>query len=214
MKKNVIFALVIVALLIVVIWLAVLLAWPAGAVYVPDIAKPDQSVDYMARMVEAAEDGSPWALAMGSIYEQLRNEKIADLKLDYATTDFFGAGDAQKARDGIKAYLAPPVVEPEPEPERVYMGLYYVTGYDTCAACCGKSDGITASGTYAAAGRTVAASSEFDFGTRLWIDGIGERVVEDRGGAIGGGRLDVVCEDHGECYAITGWYDVWLVVER
>ena len=210
MSKKLIFIAVLFVCCLLVIWLAVAVAWPAGAVYVPDIAHPDQSVDYMARMVEAAEDGSPWALAMGSIYEQLRNEKIADMKLDYEPTDFFGAGDAQKVRDGIKAYLAPPVVEPE----RVYLGLYWVTGYDAfCAHCCDKSDGITASGTYATVGRTAAASSEFDFGTRLWIDGIGERIVEDRGGAIGGGRLDVVCEDHDECYSITGWRDVWLIVE-
>ena len=33
------------------------------------------------------------------------------------------------------------------------------------------------------------------------------------GGAIGEGRLDVVCEDHNACYSITGWYDVWLIME-
>ena len=179
----------------------------AGAVYVPDISKPDQSVDYMARMVEAAEDGSPWAMAMGRIYEQLRNAKIDAFGMEYGKTDYFGTGDNSKTvLEKLRAYIAPP------EPERVYLGLYYITGYDTCAACCGKTDGITASGTYATAGRTVAASLEFDFGTRLWIEGIGERVVEDRGGAIGGGRLDVVCNDHAECYSITGWYDVWLIV--
>lgn len=206
MKRKIMYWITVLIFLALVIWLAVTLA---EAVYVPTVSGYDPGVDYMKHMVAAAEDGSPWALAMGQIYERCRNTKIADMKLDYEPTDFFGAGDAQKARHGIKAYLAPPVVEPE----RVYMGLYYVTGYDTCAACCGKSDGITASGTYATAGRTVAASSEFDFGTRLYIDGLGERVVEDRGGAIGGGRLDVVCNNHDECYAITGWYDVYLILE-
>ena len=209
MKKNIIFALVIVALLIVVIWLAVTLA---GAVYVPPVSGYDPGVDYMRHMVAAAEDGSPWALAMGAVYEGQRNAKIRDMGLDYATTDYFGAGDNSKTvLEKLRAYIAPP--EPEPEPERVYMGLYWITGYDTCVQCCGKSDGITASGATATAGRTVAASSEFDFGTRLYIDGLGERIVEDRGGAIGGGRLDVVCEDHAECYAITGWYDVYLILE-
>ena len=206
MKKKLIFAAVLFVCCLLVIWLAVTVA---GAVYVPDITHPDQSVDYMARMVEAAEDGSPWALAMGAVYEQCRNAKIDALGMEYGKTDYFGGADnAKTVLAKLREYIAPP----EPEPERVYLGLYYVTGYDTCVACCGKSDGITASGTYATAGRTVAASSEFDFGTRLWIDGIGERVVEDRGGAIGGGRLDVVCSDHDECYAITGWYDVWLIV--
>ena len=190
------------------IFLAIMLiTGTSSAVYVPDITHPDQSVDYMARMVEAAEDGSPWALAMGRIYEQLRNAKIDALGMEYGKTDYFGGSDNAKAvLSKLREYIAPP------EPERIYLGLYYVTGYDTCAACCGKTDGITASGTYATAGRTVAASSEFDFGTRLWIDGLGERIVEDRGGAIGGGRLDVVCEDHDACYSITGWRDVWLIV--
>lgn len=206
MSKNLIFIAVLIVCCLLVIWLAVTLA---GAVYVPPVSGYDPNVDYMRHMVTAAEDGSEWAMAMGQIYERCRNEKIRDMGMDYAETSYFGHGDnAKTVLEKLREYIAPP----EPEPERIYLGLYYVTGYDTCAACCGKSDGITASGTYATAGRTVAASSEFDFGTRLWIDGIGERVVEDRGGAIGGGRLDVVCEDHAECYSITGWYDVWLVV--
>lgn len=102
----------------------------------------------------------------------------------------------------------PPVVE-EAEPEREYLGRYYITGYDTCARCCGKSDGITASGTTATVGRTVAAGRELHFGATIWIEGIGERVVEDRG--VGNGCIDVFCADHPDCYALTGWYDVYLV---
>lgn len=103
------------------------------------------------------------------------------------------------------------VPEPEPEPEMRYLGEYYITGYDICYECCGKIDGITASGAYATVGRTIAASREFPFGTKLYIDGIGVRVVEDRGGAIGGGRIDVLCNNHSECYAITGYYDVYII---
>lgn len=210
MKKRLIFTVALIICCLLVIWLAVAVAGSGRAVYVPSLSGYDPDVDYMRHMVEAAEDGSPWALAMGKIYEQLRNAKIRDMKMDYDTTDYFGHGDSAKTvLQKLREYITPP----EPEPERVYMGLYYVTGYDTCAACCGKSDGITASGTYATAGRTVAASSEFDFGTRLYIDGIGYRVVEDRGGAIGGGRLDVLCNDHEECYSITGWHDVWMITE-
>lgn len=181
----------------------------AGAVYVPEVSGYDPNVDYMRHMVAAAEDGSDWALAMGEIYESQRNAKIDALGMEYGKTDYFsGESNAKEVLEKIRAYIAPP------EPERIYLGLYWVTGYDAfCTHCCGKSDGITASGTYATAGRTVAASSEFDFGTRLYIDGLGERIVEDRGGAIGGGRLDVVCSDHAECYSITGWYDVWLIAE-
>lgn len=90
-----------------------------------------------------------------------------------------------------------------------YLGTYWVTGYDTCAQCCGKTDGITASGTQATVGATCAAT--LPFGTILYIEGIGVRVVEDRG--VGDGCIDVVCADHAACYAITGWYEVWVVVE-
>lgn len=95
------------------------------------------------------------------------------------------------------------------EETRTYLGSYYVTGYDTCAACCGKTDGITASGTTATAGRTCAANG-LPFGTRLYIEGIGERTVEDRGG-MKGRHIDVLCADHPDCYAVTGWYEVWEV---
>lgn len=96
---------------------------------------------------------------------------------------------------------------------KTYLGRFYVTGYDICYECCGKIDGITASGTYATVGRTIAAPSGIPFGTTLYIDGIGERVVEDRGGLVTGNRLDVLCVNHDVCYAITGWYDVYVVGE-
>ena len=89
-----------------------------------------------------------------------------------------------------------------------FLGTYYITGYDTCAQCCGKSDGITASGVRAAVGRTVAMSG-LPFGTRIYIEGIGYRVVEDRG--VSGGKVDVLCNNHSECYAITGRYKVYIV---
>ena len=101
---------------------------------------------------------------------------------------------------------------PEPEPELIYAGRYYITGYDICLSCCGKTDGITASGAQATVGRTCAMSG-VAFGTRVWIDGIGERVVEDRGGGVSGQHIDVLCADHPACYAITGYYDVYFVEE-
>jgi Uncharacterized protein conserved in bacteria len=75
-------------------------------------------------------------------------------------------------------------------------GLYTITYYCPCEKCCGKTDGVTASGTQASAGRTVAADGRFAFGTKIYIDGIGERVVEDRGGSIKGNRIDVFVDNH------------------
>jgi hypothetical protein len=73
---------------IAVIWLAVLLAWPAGAVWVPPVSGYDPSTDYMAHMIEAAEDGGEWAMALGAVYEGQRNAKIRDLGMEYAETIF------------------------------------------------------------------------------------------------------------------------------
>ena len=100
----------------------------------------------------------------------------------------------------------------EAEAARRYLGQYKITGYDVCVHCCGKTDGITASGTQATVGRTCAAPPDIPFGTRLWIEGVGERIVEDRG-CLGTSKIDVLCEDHPACYAITteGKVDVWIV---
>ena len=73
---------------------------------------------------------------------------------------------------------------------------YKVTGYCLCEECCGKTDGIGASGEQVKHGISIATSSEYDFGTILFIDGIGERTVQDRGSAIKDGCIDVLFKDH------------------
>ena len=75
--------------------------------------------------------------------------------------------------------------------------VYKITAYCPCAKCCGKTSGRTASGTKATAGRTVAASSKFAFGTKLNIGGH-VYTVEDRGGAINGNKIDIFVNSHAE----------------
>lgn len=74
---------------------------------------------------------------------------------------------------------------------------YKITAYCSCSKCCGKTNGITSSGTQATAGRTVAASSKFAFGTKLNIGGH-IYTVEDRGGAINGNKIDIFVNSHAE----------------
>ena len=78
--------------------------------------------------------------------------------------------------------------------------IFKVTAYCSCAKCCGKKTGRTASGTQATAGHTVAASGQFAFGTKLIINGK-EYTVEDRGGAIQGNRIDIYMNSHAEAIA-------------
>lgn len=88
-------------------------------------------------------------------------------------------------------------------------GRYKVTAYCSCAKCCGKTNGITASGRKATANHTVAAPSTFAFGTELIIGGK-TYTVEDRGGAIQGNRIDVYMNSHAEALA---WGVRYLNVE-
>lgn len=73
---------------------------------------------------------------------------------------------------------------------------FTATAYCGCAKCCGKSTGKTASGTIATAGRTVAMPSSYSFGTKIEIQGMGTYIVEDRGGAIKGNRIDIFFSNH------------------
>ncbi len=78
--------------------------------------------------------------------------------------------------------------------------IYKITAYCPCTKCCGKTNGITASGARATAGVTVAASSKFAFGTKLNINGH-IYTVQDRGGAIKGNKIDIFVNSHAEALA-------------
>lgn len=85
-----------------------------------------------------------------------------------------------------------PVID---EPREVKMiepewCVYEATAYTASDDECGKSDGITASGKMVDVGQ-VAMSTSIPFGTKIYIDGLGEFEVTDRGGAIHGNRIDI-----------------------
>jgi len=85
---------------------------------------------------------------------------------------------------------------PEPDVEYVSLGVFEITAYCPCEKCCGKSDGITATGTKATQGRTIAADpSVLPYGTKVIINGH-EYTVEDCGGAINGNRVDLFFDSH------------------
>lgn len=84
------------------------------------------------------------------------------------------------------------------------LGTYKLTAYCPCRKCCGKwSGGPTASGVMPAAGRTIAVSG-IPFGTHVWIDGLGEFVVEDRG--VHGKHIDVYMANHSTARAFGVQY--------
>lgn len=78
------------------------------------------------------------------------------------------------------------------------LGTYLTTGYCPCAACCGKTNGVTASGVVARTNHTIAADTGIlPFGTQVVINGK-VYTVEDRGGAIRGNRIDIYFGSHQE----------------
>jgi 3D (Asp-Asp-Asp) domain-containing protein len=58
-----------------------------------------------------------------------------------------------------------------------------------------KKIGLTASGEKARPG-TIAADRQYPFGTRMDIPGYGQGIVQDRGGAIQGDRIDLFFKKH------------------
>lgn len=85
-----------------------------------------------------------------------------------------------------------------------YLGLFKCTGYVATGNTC-------ANGNYPTSGYTIASNS-LPMGTRVYIEGIGERVVEDTGG-MAGNVIDVFCGSESECFQLTGDYEVYVIEE-
>ncbi len=94
-----------------------------------------------------------------------------------------------------------------------YLGRFKLTAYCACPICCGEwADGITATGTVATQGRTIAVDpSVIPYGSKVRIkDNI--YIAEDCGGAIKENRIDVFFDDHNEALNYGVQYeDVYLV---
>lgn len=112
-----------------------------------------------------------------------------------------------------------------PEPKRTYMGEFTVTAYCSCEICCGewannRPNGIvyTASGAVAEEGVTVGASWDvIPKGAHIEIEGLGERIVQDRPAdwiveKYEGRILDVYFSDHQRAQEYgKHTVDVWLI---
>ena len=112
----------------------------------------------------------------------------------------------------------PVVEEPivEQPPSNIEWYTIEVSFYCACYQCCGKTDGITASGDYATEGVTVALPSSIPLGTHIVIDGH-EYICQDRGGAIidyGGNfiRADIYLNSHEECLRRGRYYTEGYII--
>ena len=84
----------------------------------------------------------------------------------------------------------------------VFLGEFTLTAYCPGRCCCGKwASGYTATGTWAAEGRTIAVDPKvIPYGSRvllIWPDGTQrEYIAEDCGGGVNGNHIDVFFNDH------------------
>ena len=104
------------------------------------------------------------------------------------------------------------------EPETEYLGEFEITYYTAGPESTGKTPehpayGITRSGTTVEEGRTIAADwTVLEPGTKVYIDGIGERIVEDTGNLIVDKCIDVYVEDVNVARQLGRHKaDVWIV---
>lgn len=98
-----------------------------------------------------------------------------------------------------------------------YVGEYTCTAYCTEKRphICGTGTGITASGAPITADLTVAADqSLLPFGTVIYIEDVGVRVVQDKGSGVQGKHLDVAVpgsHDDALHWAGYGTHKVWIL---
>lgn len=109
--------------------------------------------------------------------------------------------------------------------ERGERRLMDVTAYDLSYQSCGKRPnnplyGITASGRYVEEWNTIAAGPELPFGTKVYIPYFkdapnrGIFTVQDRGGAIKNGRIDVYMKSYEACMEFgRQQLEVYVLVE-
>jgi 3D (Asp-Asp-Asp) domain-containing protein len=98
--------------------------------------------------------------------------------------------------------------------------LWKITAYCACEKCCGKSDGITASGKKAQYG--YCACNWLPFGTKVNIKGLGTFVVMDRGAkSLFGSKtnhiqhLDVYLPTHKEALKFgVKWLEVKILTKE
>lgn len=130
----------------------------------------------------------------------------------------FGMGWICKETEVVEVNITRPIVRvcnpiEEPEPTANYTEIKVIaTAYCPCEKCCGKNDGITATGVRARANHTVAADPNIlPYGTEI-LCGMGEFVVEDTGAALKGEpKVDFFFETHQEAVEFgVQEFSIWV----
>ena len=135
---------------------------------------------------------------------------LAIILFSFGTGFVVGKLTTDKSEPVLAAYIEEPafyqiVTENDPAPsEESEWQTFTATAYCSCKKCCGKwalnrPNNVvhTASGAVAKEGITIAADWRvLPKGTEVEIEGLGTRVVQDRGGAITGNKIDIYFNSH------------------
>ncbi|HJD40881.1 MAG TPA: hypothetical protein H9913_12760 [Candidatus Blautia stercoripullorum] len=182
--------------------------------YSDQISKEKGTAKNLVNQIESQED------AINTLLKQQKDEEAAQIlaqrqqaeKEAESSSQQSGTapsqGNAASSSQSSSQTSTSQTQQPEQNSGNTYLGRFRLTGYCPCAQCCGKSDGITASGTKATAGRTVAMGG-VPLGTKLLINGV-VYTVEDRGTSYS--HVDIFFNTHGEALQFGSTYaDVYLV---
>ena len=100
--------------------------------------------------------------------------------------------------------------------ELIYLGNFQLTHYcnERREHICGYGQGITATGTTATVGRTIAVDPRvIPYGSQVYIAGYGWRTAEDCGGGVKDNQIDILVDTHSQALSLGVQYgDVWILV--
>ncbi len=150
-------------------------------------------------------------------------------KQEFYDKDFVNLlSEKWKSQDILQSTLHDENIELKEELNRIkatstnlnYIGDFKITHYCVCSKCCGKSPtnptyGITATGTLATAGRTIAVDPrKIPYGSKVVIDGH-TYIAEDCGGLIKGNKIDICVSSHTEAHqrGVRNDVPVYLIEE-
>lgn len=171
--------------------------------YSNQISKEKGSAEQLVNQIESQED------ALNTLLKQQKDEEAAQILAQRQQEEKKEENSSQQSSSQSSSQSGGSQDQQTGQSSgNTYLGRFRLTGYCPCVQCCGKSDGITASGTKATAGRTVAMGG-VPLGTKLLINGV-VYTVEDRGTSYS--HVDIFFNTHGEALQFGSRYaDVYLV---
>lgn len=142
-------------------------------------------------------------------YKEAYEEALANAQYEYEVNELLEM-DLAEAEETIYNLK-------NEEYEFVYMGDFKITYYcnELYEHICGGS-GVTASGKETVVGVTAAADwSVLPKGSKIYIEGIGFREVQDVGGGVKGNHIDVLVETHDDAISRGVNVDgVWVLIKK